>query len=177
MENIELGISHLDSEEKIYRFDDLRGFLASDHDLKFSGPVSGEIRLYKNKEEIYIYGTLKASVILSCSRCLNEADWNISKEFDYRLMPKQSDVLSTDSAISEDDVNLDWYDGETIDLGEMFLEQIRLDIPVRFLCKADCKGLCPGCGCDLNIETCKCVIEDDVSRPFAGLGEKLALKS
>lgn len=177
LENIELGISSLDSEEKIYRFDDLRDVLASDQDLKFQSPVYGEIKLYKNKEEVYLYGALKASVILPCSRCLKEAEWHISKEFSYRLKPMSLDDIFSDKAFSEDDVDIDSYDGETIDVSKMFSEQIRLDIPVRFLCSAGCRGLCPGCGCDLNFETCKCVKEDDVSRPFAGLGQKLLLKS
>ncbi len=34
--------------------------------------------------------------------------------------------------------------------------QIILEFPDRFLCDEDCKGLCPICGCNLNVESCDC---------------------
>ncbi|MDD5195443.1 MAG: DUF177 domain-containing protein, partial [Candidatus Omnitrophica bacterium] len=35
-------------------------------------------------------------------------------------------------------------------------EEVLLNFPMKVLCKPDCKGLCPGCGANLNNEVCKC---------------------
>ena len=43
-----------------------------------------------------------------------------------------------------------------IDLTEAVQEQILLSLPLRPLCREDCKGLCPGCGEDLNKGACGC---------------------
>ncbi len=48
------------------------------------------------------------------------------------------------------------YSGEKIDLSEFLKEQIVLSLPYKLLCKEDCKGLCPKCGTNLNIEKCNC---------------------
>ena len=43
-----------------------------------------------------------------------------------------------------------------IDADEALTEQILLELPLKHLCKEDCKGLCPKCGTDLNKSTCNC---------------------
>ncbi len=43
-----------------------------------------------------------------------------------------------------------------LELDELVSEDVFLSIPSRFLCKEDCKGLCPLCGTDLNEDTCNC---------------------
>ena len=43
------------------------------------------------------------------------------------------------------------------DIGKPVLDALLLEMPMRFLCKPDCKGLCPVCGRNRNIESCTCV--------------------
>src|SRR3954452_4969795 len=50
--------------------------------------------------------------------------------------------------------------GDQIDLGRMVSENILLEAPIAPLCRADCAGLCPTCGTDLNVTTCDCVTTD-----------------
>ena len=45
---------------------------------------------------------------------------------------------------------------DIIDITEDVREEILLSVPSRFKCSDDCKGLCPGCGADLNTEPCRC---------------------
>lgn len=45
---------------------------------------------------------------------------------------------------------------EIVDLTEDIREDVLLAIPDRFKCSEDCRGLCPGCGADLNEEPCRC---------------------
>ena len=79
---------------------------------------------------------VKAEFGYMCARCLQElqALEERSYKFDFEL---------TEGV-------------ETIDLGEEIRQEIILTNPPRILCKKDCKGICPGCGANLNIEKCKC---------------------
>jgi uncharacterized protein len=48
-------------------------------------------------------------------------------------------------------------ENEFIDLGEEIRQEIIMANPPRVLCGKDCKGICPKCGANLNVEQCKCV--------------------
>ena len=61
---------------------------------------------------------------------------------------------------------------DEIELDEMILDNLRLNLPVRFVCKEDCKGVCTKCGKNLNFEKCECVEERKPS-PFDVLKDKM----
>ena len=54
--------------------------------------------------------------------------------------------------------------GETLDLENMIIDNIRLSLPIKFLCKEDCKGVCTKCGINLNNGQCNCKEEKVDSR-------------
>jgi len=66
-------------------------------------------------------------------------------------------------AISEAETEIGYYQGEGLLLEDVLREQVLLATPVRALCREDCKGLCPLCGRNLNVEQCHC--EQHVSDP------------
>ena len=45
---------------------------------------------------------------------------------------------------------------ERLDLDQLLTEDILLDMPSKFLCRPDCKGICPVCGKNRNLEDCSC---------------------
>ena len=51
-------------------------------------------------------------------------------------------------------------DGQ-LELDELLGDVFILDLDTKNLCSEDCKGLCPGCGADLNVEPCRCPKEID----------------
>ena len=59
-----------------------------------------------------------------------------------------------------DDILLLDADGG-LDLDELVRETFILNMDTKQLCKPDCKGLCPGCGANLNVEPCRCKKETD----------------
>ena len=59
-----------------------------------------------------------------------------------------------------DDIVLLNKDGE-LELDELMREVFLLEMDTKNLCSEDCKGLCPGCGVDLNVESCRCKREID----------------
>ena len=48
------------------------------------------------------------------------------------------------------------FNGQEIDLVDIIEQTLDFKIPASVLCKEDCKGLCQGCGANLNIEACSC---------------------
>ena len=59
-----------------------------------------------------------------------------------------------------DDIILLDKDGQ-LELDELLGDVFILDLDTKNLCSEDCKGLCPGCGADLNVEPCRCKKEVD----------------
>jgi uncharacterized protein len=61
------------------------------------------------------------------------------------------------------------YSEDWLDLTDSVREDILLALPQRFLCREDCAGICPGCGCNLNEEECTCPGGEPDENPWAAL--------
>ena len=85
-------------------------------------------------------------------------------------MPGPVQAAAAKEELSPDDLDLDYYTGEIVDLESILREQIILMLPLKPLCDETCKGLCPHCGANLNHETCTCST-DAVDSPFARLAK------
>ena len=113
-------------------------------------------------------GTIKANVLVSCTRCLE----SIRREFDIAFQDIFVDA-SEESTREEAEVGTEELDeslitsGE-IDLTEVVREQILLELPKQIFCKEDCRGLCPKCGGNLNLIDCNC-IDDEIDPRWAAL--------
>jgi len=59
--------------------------------------------------------------------------------------------------IDREDTNIGFYEGHGLELADVVREQVMLWLPMRGLCREDCKGICPSCGVNRNAETCVCV--------------------
>jgi uncharacterized protein len=108
-------------------------------------------------EEVRLRGEITTEVELLCDRCLAPARTPLAVEFDTSFIPREVEAAKAENVeLAPDDLILSAYDGEAIDLDELVREQILLALPLRHLCKEDCKGLCPKCGTDLNAGHCSC---------------------
>jgi uncharacterized protein len=111
--------------------------------------------------EIRINGTLKTVVEMMCSRCLESARQEINKSFDLFFRQRDEMLFDEDQeiALSEKDTQTAFFSGTQLAIGEILREQILLALPMKALCRVDCKGLCPTCGINLNSGTCSCPAE------------------
>lgn len=75
-----------------------------------------------------------------------------------------------EQALAEPDLSTMVVTAEELETRPIVLEQLQLNIPMKPLCRPDCKGLCPRCGADLNITRCSCVAAAPDPR-WAALGE------
>ena len=85
--------------------------------------------------------------------------------------PEGAAALTRDGVCLGEDLESGWYRGRQIDLGSTMFEVVALGLPVKPLCREECRGLCLSCGADRNTEDCSCR-ETRPQSPFSVL-EKL----
>jgi uncharacterized metal-binding protein YceD (DUF177 family) len=108
--------------------------------------------------EIRITGSLKSTVEQMCSRCLEPARYELVKPFDLYFRQRDELMFDEDDEIelSEKDTRTAFFTGTQLAIGDILREQVLLGLPMKALCTIDCKGLCPNCGTNLNLNTCNC---------------------
>jgi len=99
---------------------------------------------------------------LLCARCVEPVNTPLAGNFDLIFRPQAADADPGERAITLDETEIGYYEESGLSLEDVVREQVLLSLPSRTLCKEDCKGLCPRCGQNLNLATCKC---DTVSDP------------
>ncbi|MGB9678985.1 MAG: YceD family protein [Thermoanaerobacteraceae bacterium] len=116
-------------------------------EIEFNGSVyllEKPIRVYGNitnkKEGLFSDFNISGSLKVVCDRCLDDFIYNINV-----------DVKEYIDIIEEEGNSF-----ENFDLTDFILDNIILSLPMKFICKEDCKGLCPVCGTNLNHNTCNC---------------------
>jgi uncharacterized protein len=108
-------------------------------------------------EDIRFVGSFSTEVQVRCARCLDPVDNAIRESFDLLYRPLGVDAKGDEVAITEADTEIGYYQGEGLLLEDVLKEQVLLALPAKQLCRADCKGFCPQCGKNLNLESCHCV--------------------
>ena len=119
-------------------------------------PVRLEFEIHKDKDRFRLEGTVRTELEIPCSRCLEPFRLPIDAPFDLRYLPASAMSAEEDSGIEEEDLETSYYRDDQIDLNELLREQFYLALPMKPLCREDCRGLCPQCGTNLNTETCGC---------------------
>lgn len=120
-------------------------------------PVHFTCRVSAPGERVQISGTLVTRLGLTCSRCLGVFDFEIDRVFDLSyLEDPQVEPDDEELSLSYEDLDYGFYRNDELDLEAVLLEQILLEIPMKPICRADCKGLCDQCGADLNLALCGC---------------------
>ncbi len=138
--------------ERVYRPDQL----TKESDFSIVDPVSLAFDIFKDKEQFRLVGDVKTVLELPCSRCLEPFQHGVDSHFDLRYQPHAANTGEDEREIEEDDLSTAFYENDEIDLGQLMREQFYLALPMKPLCREDCRGLCPACGTNLNRGTCDC---------------------
>jgi len=91
-----------------------------------------------------------------CARCLDPVRHSLAGDFDLLFRPLGIDAGPTERALVTPETEIGYYQEGGLVLEDVLREQVLLTLPVRTLCRTDCKGLCPRCGQNLNAEPCGC---------------------
>jgi len=119
-------------------------------------PAELAFDIYKDKDQFRLIGRVKTTLELLCSRCLEPFTLPVDSEFDLRYQPHSENTGEGEREVEEDDLTTAFYRNDEIDLGQLMTEQFYLALPMKPLCRPDCKGLCPTCGVNWNRDTCTC---------------------
>lgn len=140
-------------------------------------PLVGTITLLPQADGCLVRGNLKGEVALPCNRCAEDAPVVIDSSFDsFEPFPIAPEDQTKDEPFDSeaDELIVSLVDGAPeINLAGLLWEEFVLALPVRPLCKPDCKGLCPDCGKNLNEGPCSCVREEGDPRLAALRGLKV----
>jgi DUF177 domain-containing protein len=138
----------------------------------------GTLKAHLDKGEentVQVKGRLAARLGLECGRCLEPFTFPIDQDLDLFYLPRhreaQAEEQDADVQLSDHQMVVVFYDDDRLDLGEMVREQFFLQVPMRRLCREDCKGLCPDCGVNRNLERCDCAPLGATDPRLAPLGK------
>jgi uncharacterized protein len=120
-------------------------------------------------DDIRIVGKLDGRVEVSCARCLEPVEIPVSRSFDLLYRPLDSERGPDEVSIHEADTEISFYSGGGMELEEALCEQVLLAVPIKALCRYDCKGLCSVCGVNRNQQPCQCLQSQDPR--WAALGD------
>jgi len=113
---------------------------------------------------LHISGRVQADPRLECSRCLRSFAYAIDTVLNIDLAPMSSLGDESEHELVGGELDMEFYQGEEIEPLDIIKEQLLISIPMVPLHSADCKGLCPVCGTDLNVADCGC--KNDVRGEF-----------
>lgn len=108
--------------------------------------IRGEI--YNNGQSLTLDVRVTGKMQTECARCLKPTE--VEVDFGIR------ELLSRAEDGAQEDQDIILFDGHEIELDDIVEDHFLMNISGRYLCKADCKGLCPNCGQDLNEGDCDC---------------------
>ena len=155
---MEIYLADLHSEVgKVFSFEE--EFIPNYRDISFIEPVHIKLKLVNLGREVLVKGSLKTKVKLVCSRCLKEFPYDLEAKIQEIYLwdvPIQKNISPGEIIELKDEDFKFVLEKESLFLDPLVEDVIRLNLPVKPLCRPDCKGLCPVCGQDLNIGECEC---------------------
>lgn len=122
--------------------------LLQDCNILEASPIKFSGKIYKENENIFIDAVFSGEAVFRCSRCLEEFKKDISGNINFDIPMVEKD---------EDD---SYIQGDYLNLSIIIEEALAFSLPMKTLCSEECKGLCSGCGQNLNIKECNCEVDD-----------------
>lgn len=153
-------------------------------DLRQTGNLaaSGRAQLVREQHgrhesinDIRVAGDFSTKVELLCARCLEPIARDVAKNFDLLYRPQGADAGKEELSVTAAEAEVSYYQGEGLLLEDVLREQVLLALPLKAICRDDCKGLCPHCGRNLNQEQCNCAepLEDPRWAALKDIREKI----
>jgi len=121
-------------------------------DSQFHQPVEINAQLDKTTRQMLLRATIRTSGQFQCDRCLEDFDQNVNTEYSMFYTFDETETAK----YPEDEVTVLAPDQASIDTTEDVRQVVLLAVPLKLLCREECKGLCPQCGTNWNKTTCDC---------------------
>ncbi len=159
----------LDQRIPIHRLG-LLAALSNDEGVRLPGPVHANIHADLAGESILIRGRVETRAVMRCSRCIEWFEIDLGTDFTATAIP---DPVTTadpqrdgEIELSAEEMAVITYSGDSVPLDGEIAQQIIMALPIRPLCRENCRGLCSRCGANLNQSACQCD-RSEASSPFS----------
>lgn len=120
-------------------------------DIEFISPIEVDAKLTYNGKEVNLKGSMNFEIETKCNRCLDTIKTKLIFPIDELFTSDEND----------ENYNIVNY---TIDILPVIYDNLYLQLPTKFLCNEDCKGICIKCGKNKNLDECNCKDEEIDSR-------------
>ncbi|OQX96787.1 hypothetical protein B6I21_00100 [candidate division KSB1 bacterium 4572_119] len=120
----------------------------------FPNKINARVEIQKLSDKYFVRTSVNTLAHFTCDRCLEDYDRELENTFQLYFTNK-----SGEDETSRDDFRFLAANTDEIDLAEDVVENLQLTLPMKNICKSNCKGLCPNCGANLNINQCNCRAE------------------
>lgn len=145
-------------------------------DFCLEASPSGHLFVQKRGHDVFVEGDIRATFRFECSRCLEGFRHSVEVSVQQMLRPRGNErAEAREIELNPEDLEYGEYDEDNIPLALVIEEHLLLSLPMRPLCREDCKGLCPRCGANQNQEDCAC-LENRSESPFDSLKEFVVQK-
>ena len=133
------------------------------------------LAIEKDGSAVFVTGALAARVPLVCGRCLEPFQLRIAPAVDARFVPSPQG-RAEERELGADDLGTDVYEHGLLDVGALVVTETTLAVPMKPLCREDCRGLCRLCGGNRNLTPCACEerMPDPRWAPLKGLSDRLS---
>lgn len=127
--------------------------------LSALGPVECRGSLTYSAPSFLLRGALRYEQTVVCDRCLKPVELAVQGDLDLMLIERprlRGGTGGGEAELQESDLGVVEVAGDGFETRPLVLEQVALGVPMKPLCRENCRGLCPVCGIDRNVESCDC---------------------
>jgi uncharacterized protein len=115
---------------------------------------SVSLQIDPDGRDVHVHGRVSATIPQTCGRCLEAFPASVDAPVDVTLQPRPAGGDSIE--LGADDLDVDFYEDDELDLDRVVETETTLALPMKPLCREDCRGLCPACGGNRNVVQCAC---------------------
>jgi uncharacterized protein len=140
-------LMHKDVESIDFQFNNLLNSDVSDMPKDIKLPIEIEFKgLLKREGDTFTMAVeMKGNIGYECSRCLSDTVYILD----------ESELFEINFTDPKDE-NYHELESFNINLEEIVMQELIVHLPTHVLCNDGCKGLCPSCGVNLNLDKCAC---------------------
>lgn len=121
-----------------------------------SSPVHGRVQLTRTDRGILVKATVNTEIEVACGRCLALFRQALALDFEEEYFPTVDVISGVPLALAGEPGSFTIDGQHVLDLSEAVRQYALVAVPMKPLCRPDCAGICPGCGRNMNFESCGC---------------------
>lgn len=132
------------------------------------GEVKLDLAIQHSGEEYFCQGEVTAECSIECARCLEEFERRITQSTDFIVCGAEGLIARRKIGYDDEDYVYLGKGGFVADVLEPVRQALILSLPMKPLCRENCRGICPRCGTNLNERKCDCKL-DSIDPRWEGL--------